>query len=299
MRKKRIYFALFIIFSAFIITSILSFQDGSNKTKKIENIPFFFSEGIFDVIPVIVLHYNIPSDPKSGLKLIEGLDPKTNSRIFSLEFDILSHNKNKIRTQRFYSPSGILLLRSRLKDGKINFQFDFLGDKNISIRDTKISWKKSKFEIFLEGKRMVNIILQYNKDGRVEISSKSKENGIKQLITLFKKIRGSTFEKQLKEFTWAHSFMPENDSTYAAIFAGSLTGIVSIPDQLSINTRNQSDDSPFWDYVECLEASCSDCGGYWVISPITGCVWEWDPLGIYSACYAIQAIICAKEFLQL
>ena len=143
MRKRKLYFALIVILFLSLITKMYSFLDKNNITEETEEISYI-SENFFNITPLIILHYNIPSNPESGLKSIEGLDLKTNFRIFLLEFDPppLYSNKSslfkKISTQRFYSPSGILLLRSRLKDGKINFRFDFLGDRSISIRDTKI-----------------------------------------------------------------------------------------------------------------------------------------------------------------
>ncbi|MFQ6084391.1 MAG: hypothetical protein ACE5WD_13680 [Candidatus Aminicenantia bacterium] len=230
------------------------------------------------------------------MKSIEGLNPETNSQIFLLEFDPPTlYNKyslsKKISTQRFYSPSGVLLLRNRLKDGKINFYFDYLGERNISIRDTIIknrALKRSKFEIFLEGRKIVDILFQYGSDGQVKLSPRSKRIGINQISSFLKKIKGTSLENQLKEFAWAHSFMPENDATFAALFAGTLTGILSIPDQsFSGNIKVQAEDSPFWDYVECLEDSCADCGGEWVMSPIVECVfWPWDVTG-RMLCYSI------------
>lgn len=246
---------------------------------------------IFSKSPIVKVYYNIPDDPSSGFKSIEGLDPDTNSSLFQLDFLTSYETADyKLCNFRFKCKERELSLWSKYeKNG--SFNMDYIGERRFSVEFKKQSSgvRKSRqieYRLYIDGEKRVEII---SEEDSICLEPALYKRVTYEIASISEELKGSDIEKVLEEFAWANTFMPENEATPLGVVAGSLFGMESLPATSS---------APFGEYVRCLEEACDECGGDWGAYRwgIVGCYHRggWNGLLTFG-CYWAQTVFCLKH----
>lgn len=248
-------------------------------------------DDIFSKTPIVRVNYNIPDDPNSGFKSIEGLDPDTNTSLFQLDFLPSYETADyKVCNFRFKCKERELSLWAKYeKEG--SFNMEYIGERRFSVefkkqRSVERKLRQIEYRLYLDSEKKVEII---SEEDNMRLEPAVYNRVTAEIVALSEEVKGSDLEKVLEEFAWACAFMPESEATPLGVVAGSLFGIESLPATSS---------APFGDYVRCLEEACDECAGDWGAYRwgIVGCYHRGGWSGFLTfACYNAQSVFCLRH----